>query len=125
MSKNVKLVYGKRFISRAGGINDVIVRNEVVTVTDNQAAYLLTLEEKDRSNNIHKKFVITDEVATKDDLSAMNERKRLAMAALADKKSDEEEESPAPKKKRAPRKPRAKKQPKATESAPADSGGEE
>lgn len=113
MSTNVKLVYGARFICRAGGIPDVILRNHVVRVTEKQAAYLLTLQEKDRSNNVHKKFVVTDEIPTSENFTQMDERKRLAMEALAESKDLAEaaaEEEPTPKKRRAPRKPRAKKE---------------
>lgn len=119
MSKNVKLVYGRRFIAPLGGIKDVLLKGQVVAVTDAQAAYLLTLEEKDRSNNIHKKFVVTDEVPTSENLDAMDERKRLALAARKEAEQateDDEEETPKPKKRRAPRKPRDKK-PATTESA--------
>lgn len=111
----LKLTGAARFISKNAGVRNVLERGGVVEVTQAQSEYLLNLSKKDRSNNIHPLFVVTDEKAGDVAAKKMTTQQRLAAAvakeaAEASAEAGEEAEKPPVKKRR---KSRAKAKPAA------------
>lgn len=99
---NVKLTGASRFISPPCGITSVVTRNQIIPVTAAQGAYLCSLTKKDRSNNPHPTFVVTEEDATASADARMTEQERLAKAVREEAEAEEVEEvkevaKPAPK----------------------------
>ena len=108
---NVKLTGANRFIGTSCGIREVIERGAVVEVTEIQAEYLVSLTKKDRSNNIHNLFIVTDESPDEAAETLMNKQQKLAAAVRREKAeldASEPEEVEAPIKRRRPKKGGAK-----------------
>jgi hypothetical protein len=80
----VKLTGARRFISPKCGVESVVERNDVIDVSEAQAAYLTSLTKKDKSNNVHPLFVTTDEDATASADAKMSEQQRLAKVVRAE-----------------------------------------
>lgn len=89
---NVKLTGASRFISPPCGITSVVTRNQIIPVTAAQGAYLCSLTKKDRSNNPHPTFVVTEEDATASADARMTEQERLAKAVREEAEAEEVEE---------------------------------
>ena len=86
---NVKLSGAtRRFIAPKCGITNVIVKDQIIEVTAAQSAYLTSLMNKDRSNNIQPLFVITEEDATASADARMTEQQRLAKTVMAEAKGE-------------------------------------
>lgn len=89
----IKLVGAQRFISTNCGVKTVVLKDDVIEVTEAQAAYLTNLTNKDRSNNVHHLFVETTEDATTSSNTKLSTQQKLA-AAVMEEVADVVEEKP-------------------------------
>lgn len=98
---NVKLTGAKRFACPQYNPRKAVVRNEVINVTPAMADYFTSLTKKDRSNNEHQLFVVTDEEATSISAEGMSEKQKFAKAVREEAEGKvaeaEAEDKPAPK----------------------------